>query len=226
MSEDALRSIRLLGRTIDDLEIARIENGNRIAAAQREGYDLPWMDVIQSGMSSVEHEAKLAIKRLWRRHPLAPWAKAIPGLGELLIARLIAEIGDPASRENPGKLLAYCGHGDPALSIREKGATQEDLFRRGNPYAKKAVWKIAKQFERTVGSEKSGARSPYRDLYDERKTQTEGRLHSRECRRCGPSGSPAQPGDPWSDAHRQADALRVIGKRFLIDLWVAARELD
>lgn len=35
----------------------------------------------------------------------------------------------------------------------------------------------------------------------------------------------AAPGSPWSDAHRHADALRIVGKRFLIDLWVASRAM-
>ena len=46
-----------------------------------------------------------------------------------------------------------------------------------------------------------------------------------ECKRCGPSGRPALPGSPWSDAHRHADALRVTGKEFLRLLWREAERL-
>lgn len=257
---DALTAIRLLGRTLDDLERLRIMHGNRVAAALRDGHDVPWIEVVNQQLEQVEHAAELELKRSWRKHPLAPWAKQIPGCGELLMARLIAEIGDPADRPNPGKLLAYCGHGDPARAGQvPKGATQEELFKRGNPAAKKATWKLAYQFMRTVGTieptvetettrsparpdadndhaiavaETNGPargrapRSPYRDIYDARKTATEGRLHAKTCVRCGPSGHPAPAGSPWSDAHRHADALRIVGKRFLIDLWVASRHSE
>ena len=64
-----------------------------------------------------------------------------------------------------------------------------------------------------------------RDVYDKRKAATEGRLHATACVRCGPSGKPAQPGSPWSDGHRHADALRIVSKVLLRDLWVAARDI-
>lgn len=223
-ARDALLvTIRHLGRTIDDLERLRIMNGNRVGAAQRDGFDLPWMAAVNVPLVAAEHAAELELKRAWRKHRLASWAKEVPGAGEVLMARLIAEIGDPAERPNPGKLLAYCGHGDPLRTGKvPKGATQEELFKRGNPHAKKAVWKLAYQFMRTVGTDRA-ARSPYRDVYDARKAETAGKLHERECVRCGPAGKPALPGSEWSDAHRHADALRIVGKRFLIDLWEADR---
>jgi hypothetical protein len=253
-ADPVLFTIRQLGRLLDDIERMRIMNSNRIGAGQRGGIDQPWMDTVAAQLDTLEHTVELELKRAWRKHPLAPWAKAIPGAGEVLMGRLIAEIGDPAERPNPAKLWAYCGHGDPARAGKiPKGATQEELFKRGSPHAKKAVWKLAYQFMRTVGSgaiprsesevapppQENGAkirtepsvltrrspRSPYRDIYDARKTATEGKLHDKPCVRCGPAGHPAQAGSPWSDAHRHADALRIVGKEFLKDLWVAAREV-
>lgn len=221
-SDGVLATIRFLGRLLDDLERVRIMNSNRIAAVEREGRILPSLPQIHDMLDTLEHHVELELKRTWRKHPLALWAKQIPGAGETLMARLIAEIGDPADRPNPAKLWAYCGHGDPARSGSiPKGATQEELFKRGNPNAKKATWKLAYQFMRTVGNERA-ARSPYRDIYEERKTATEGKTHDRPCARCGPSGHPAKAGSPWSDAHRHADALRIVGKTFLKDLWVEA----
>ena len=68
-------------------------------------------------------------------------------------------------------------------------------------------------------------RSPYRDLYDKRKNNTEGRTHVAPCPQCGPKGKPAQVGSPWSDGHRHADALRIVAKEILRDLWREARQL-
>jgi hypothetical protein len=65
--------------------------------------------------------------------------------------------------------------------------------------------------------------SPYRLLYERRKTNTAGRVHAAACVRCGPSGRPAQPGSPWNDGHRHADALRIVAKAVLKDLWRQAK---
>jgi hypothetical protein len=65
--------------------------------------------------------------------------------------------------------------------------------------------------------------SPYRLLYERRKAATAGRVHAAACVRCGPSGRPAQPGSPWNDGHRHADALRIVAKAVLKDLWRQAK---
>jgi hypothetical protein len=67
--------------------------------------------------------------------------------------------------------------------------------------------------------------SPYRALYEKRKANTEGRVHAVACVRCGPSGKPALIGSPWSDGHRHADALRIVSKAILRDLWRESKRL-
>lgn len=218
MTTDQINStIRTLGRLLDDLERVRIMNSNRIAAVEREyGSSLPSLDVIGQQVAAVEHQAELELKRAWRKHPLAPWAAEIKGCGEKLIARLIAEIGDPAERPNVAKLWAYCGHGDPARSQKRKGMTQDELFKQGSPIAKKRVYLLAAQFRRTPGSY-------YREVYDEARKRYADRVHTKPCVRCGPSGKPAPIGSEWSLGHQDAAALRYVGKEFLKDLWVASR---
>ena len=83
---------------------------------------------------------------------------------------------------------------------------------------------IAESCLKQVGSE-TRARSVYRDLYDKRKSNTEGRLHIVDCLRCGPSGHPAKAGSPWNDGHRHADALRIVSKELLKDLWRESKRL-
>lgn len=78
----------------------------------------------------------------------------------------------------------------------------------------------------TVGEHVDDCRcSPYRLLYEQRKAATEGRTHAVACVRCGPAGKPAHPGTPWSDGHRHADALRIVAKRILRDLWREAKRI-
>lgn len=213
-----LALIRALGRILDDLERERIMTTNRIGALEREhGEALPHLHYVVAPLLEAEHRAVLELKRAWRKHPLAPWAKSVPGCGEKIIARLIAEIGDPADRPNVAKLWAYCGHGDPARK-RARGMSQEELFRLGNPIAKKRAWLVGAQFVKTL-------RSPYRDVYVARRAATVDRVHATICARCGPAGHPATPGSPWSLAHQHADAIRFTTKDFLRDLWIEAVRL-
>lgn len=211
---DILLTIRTLGSLLDDLERVRVMNGNRIGAMEREyGEALPHLHVIQDQLAAVEHEAELELVRAWRKHPLAAWAKTRRGVGEKSIARLVAVIGDPADRPNVAKLWAYCGHGDPARAGGiPKGATQEELFKRGNPKAKKQTWLIATSL----------LKAGNRGVYDAAREKYAEAVHDKPCRRCGPAGKPAAVGSPLSDGHKHARALRATGKAFLKDLWIAA----
>jgi transposase len=214
---ELLDTIKTLGRLLDDIERVRIMNGNRIGALERTyGDSLPHLVVIGESLARVEAEAEKELVRAWRQHPLAPWAAEIQGAGEKLTARLIAEIGDPAERPNPAKLWAYCGMGEPLRNEIPRNATQEELFKRGNPKAKKRAYLLAVQFRRTPSS-------PYRALYEQARERYAERTHSRLCKRCGPSGHPAQIGSPWSLGHQDAAAIRLVAKAFLLDLWKAAR---
>ena len=236
---DDLTTIRVLAATLDDLERQRIQTVNRIGAAERAlGDALPHLHVVSDSLERIEHQTKLLLNRAWRRHYLAPWAAEQKGVGPQ-VARLIALTGAPSLRgvghwegEGPerrwivdsyeprtvSQLWAYCGHGDPSRR-KAAGMSQAELFALGNPDAKMRVHLIAATCMRAKGTNGT-TRSRYRDVYDARRELTAGRLHATECKRCGPSGHPAKEGSPWSDAHALADALRIVGKEFLKDLWI------
>lgn len=213
----ALDLIRTLGRLLDDLERLRIQNANRVGALERErGEALPHLHAISEPLAVAEHQAELELVRAWRKHPLAPWAKDILGVGEKTIARLISEVGDPGERPNVAKLWAYCGLGDPARK-RRKGMTQDEAFALGNPNAKKRCWILGEAFVKT----RSG---PYRTAYDVARVRYSDRVHATACVRCGPAGKPAAPGSPWSLKHQHEAAKRYAVKQFLKDLWIASRQ--
>lgn len=231
-------TLALAADVLDDLEAVRIANENRLrqltrdetdADGEERGFgldathpDVAKLEALVKMLADAEHQATLNLNRVMRRHPLGPWVKAQKGVGEKTAARLLAIIGDPYVNMQTGEvrtvsqLWAYAGHGDPARKLH-KGMTQADLFAMGNPTAKKRTWLIA--------SKCLMAQGPYSKVYYDRKAQTEGREHATECKRCGPSGKPAQPGSPWSDAHRHADALRITGKAILRDLWIEAKRI-
>lgn len=66
--------------------------------------------------------------------------------------------------------------------------------------------------------------SPYRKVYDEGRVKYAGAVHRSVCKRCGPSGSPAQIGSPLSAGHQHMRAMRLGSKAILLDLWLAAKE--
>ena len=68
------------------------------------------------------------------------------------------------------------------------------------------------------------ARSPYRAVYDARRAATAERVHDRPCPQCNGAGKTELIASPWRAGHQHADALRIVSKTVLRDLWVAARD--
>lgn len=232
--------LRFQAEILDDLERTRIANENRLrqltrseddADGERRGFgmtaenpEVARLGAIVSGLASLEKEAVKSLTAELKRHPLFPWIKAQHGIGDKTAARLLAAIGDPYwndTEDRPrlvSELWQYAGHGDPQRSRRVRG--QQTAY---SPDAKMRLFLIA---ESTMKLGK-GTDSPWRKSYDERKAATEGRIHGLPCPRCTAKGTSAITalGTPWKDAHRHADALRIVGKEILRGLWYEARRL-
>jgi hypothetical protein len=67
--------------------------------------------------------------------------------------------------------------------------------------------------------------SPYRVLYDAGRARYLDATHSDSCVRCGPKGSPAEPGSKLSLGHQSARALRLVKQAILDDLWLVGNGL-
>ena len=250
-TDRSLETIRTLGRLLDDIERVRIMNSNRIGALERaHGEALPHLLEIRSPLDQAEHLAELELVRAWRKHPLAPWAKEIRGVGEKSIARLIAEIGDPA--------IGTTGHWEKTTEAGEDDEDEktnrewviDDEFERtvsqlwaycglGDP-ARNRIPKGAVQSDLLkrgkprakkqlylIGTSliKSGIRSgeaisDWGQFYLDARVKYAERIHADACPPCH-----ATAGDPWKPGHQHMAALRLMEKEFLKGLWKEARRL-
>jgi len=203
-----------------------------------------------ANLEQLEHDCKKAMLDCYKRvvpAPIIAWQQSTPGIGEHLLARLLGHLGHPVIArphhwEGTGakrvlvadtpyertvsQLWQYCGHGDPTRRIKA-GMSAEELAAVGSPRLKMITHLLAEACMKAIGGETSNGvvrkRSPYRDVYDLRRIETIDRLHAAPCVRCGPKGKPAPEGSPWSLAHQNADALRIVGKELLRDLWRVAQ---
>jgi hypothetical protein len=239
--------------SLDDLERVRIAAENRLRQLTRteadsdgeeRGFGLtadnPQVRIQQSivdGLAAMEHGAELALKRRLRQHPLHWWIKGTVGVGEKHAARLLAAIGDPywnTLHDRPrtvSELWAYSGYkvipvDRPPVDAhtRSVGGEQSDgdpghLDRDALPGAagvavrrkkgQRANWSSVAKMRAYLIAESciKQARSPYRGLYEQRRAHT------------------AITRPDWTAGHSHNDALRVVAKRVLRDLWIAARDV-
>lgn len=216
--------------------------------------DVARLAALVDALVKAEHNAQLNLERMMRRHPLGPWVKATRGVGEKQAARLLAAIGDPywnTLHNRPrtvSELWAYAGYhvlrtGQGAADSQTRnagsGSTGGNLDQRsGEPQrasvgvaatrvrGQRANWSAtAKMRAHLVAVSIVKAGGPYREVYDAARAKYEDAVHHVECRRCGPSGEPAQPGSPLSAGHQHARALRAVAKAVLRDLWREAKRL-
>lgn len=231
--------LRAWAEHLDDLQRAAIATENRARG-------FPDPDLFDAHIKAVRgalHSCALALRRCYRRSvspDIRAWQEEHPGLGEHLVARLLGHLGHPVHAEpkhwegtgEARKLVAdapreravsalwqFCGHGDPARK-KAKGMTAEEAAGLGNPTLKMLVHLLAESCV-LVKTKHAGR---YGEVYDLRRIVTAARAHAAPCLRCGPSGKPAAAGSPWSKAHQHADAMRIVGKEILRDLWIAAKK--
>lgn len=239
--------------SLDDLERTRTAAENRLRELTRQavdpdgeerGYGLPAdhpaveeQQALLDYLGVLEHGAELTLKRRLRQHPLHGWVKATIGVGEKQAARLLAAIGDPywnTLHNRPrtvSELWAYAGYkvipadhtvadahvrgvggdqsdGDPGQGTRaaHPGITGVAVCRRKG---QRANWSTVAKMRAYLIAESciKQARSPYRAVYEQRRAHT------------------AVTRPDWTAGHSHNDALRVVAKEVLKDLWRAARDV-
>ena len=103
-------------------------------------------------LKSIESSALGTLKHTCKQAPwLVEFIETRLGVDYAGIGILLGEVGSPATRPNPGKLLAYCGHGDPERSRLTKDAVRRGVDKDGktvtilpfSPAAKTLIWVVA-----------------------------------------------------------------------------------
>jgi transposase len=74
---------------------------------------------------------------------LDTYITSIPGIGEVLGATIISEIGDINTFEAPNKLVAFAGIDASVHSSGTFVGTQNHMSKRGSPYLRRAIWLAA-----------------------------------------------------------------------------------
>lgn len=220
--------LALLADNLDDLERTWIANENRLRQLTRDEPDSDGIErgfgltednpvvaqlaaVVQS-LKALEHGATLALQRRLRDHPLGPWVKRTRGVGPKQGARLIAAIGDPywhdetsnedgtvrhqAGPRTVSELWAYCGY-RPGQRRRkgQKSNWSVDAKMRAHLVAEMCV-RLGKATD-----------TAYYQKYRGRRDHT----------------AIAHP--DWTDLHSHNDAVHVVAKEVLKDLWREARDV-
>jgi hypothetical protein len=216
---------------VDDLEKSRIATENRIRSLRQvKGLagspEEERLDSIAMGLAEAERKATNELRKAVKAHPLGEWIGEQPGVGEKQAGRLLGILGDPANRFDPetgeliprtvSQLWSYCGYGDASVQRLRKGRKANwngDLKMRAHLIAESCIKQVGKG-------------SPYRAVYDEARAKYADAVHGEDCKRCGPSGSPALAGSPLSDGHKHARALRAVAKIFLRELWAEGRRVQ
>jgi hypothetical protein len=150
-----------------------------------------------------EKTMEKALAKQLKTHPLHPWIKSQTGLGDKQMARLLGVIRDPYWNElyqrprTVSELWAYSGLHviDGQCAKRRKG--QQSNW---SAEAKSRIYLIA------VSCIKQ-SKSPYRAVYDDRRAHT------------------AITHPDWTDGHSHNDALRIMGKEILKQLWIQSRAI-
>lgn len=185
----------------------------------------------------MEHGAIKALEKAVKANPLGPWIEQQKGVGLKQVGRLLGEISDPYWHNGYFDTGAVDKDGSPIMKAYDRPRTVSELWsycgmgvvngeaprhmkgRQGNwnDAARMRLWNIAGACLKAQG--------PYAEIYYATREHYADAVHDRECRRCGPSGKPAQPGSPLSLGHQHARALRKVGKEVLKDLWREAKRI-
>jgi hypothetical protein len=230
--------LRAAARNYQDSHHQVTRIGNRLKALAKDGLTDPALHSQLEMASAGRMESGRTLAKIYQATApaaLVKFQRETPGIGEVLMAQLIGEIGDlrtyteawwapdPTGKEKRvletggevtvgvREIWAFCGHGDPTCK-RVKGGTQDDMLAAGSPAAKTIIHMMADFAVRLNGvPDKNGrprAKTPYYDLYIKAKTDIKA-AH-----------------DDWTPLHCDNHGKRIVAKAMLKDFWRVQHDSD
>jgi hypothetical protein len=170
---------------------------------------------------------ELSMKKAVRALPVYPWAKDVKGLGDIGLAVILGEAGDLSNYPKKGHLWKRLGlapiYGRACSTWRREGGLSAEEWKDDGPNGPKyAPARLAQIFAcvsapmskaQVRAKEKSTGKhgdplGPYGEIYVRRQFVTDD-THP-----------------DWKPMHKRMDALRVMTKYMLRDLWAAWRKAD
>jgi hypothetical protein len=229
----AARAARIIGAYMNGKE-QRAEDSNIAGVLMAE------FEIVRAGVApyaSARHEVELQMCRIARTLPAFLWAKSVRGLGELAFAVIVAEAGDLSrypDRDRPAKhgpaalwkRLGLAPYNGRAMSnwksergrMGDKALTSDEWSQLGySPQRRAEIYScVGDPLFRGQTAAKDGTRpaGPYRLVYDQR------REHTAITHPLAPMVNGKNPPEPsWTKKHQHDDAVRVMTKHLLSDLW-------
>lgn len=192
-----MSDLKLLVRLFYEAQDQRKAAANRVRAYEALHIPVPYAEKALDDAKEYEEHLAKHVKAMLKVNPFYnAWLKKVNGIGPLLAASLMAEVGSPQRFDTVTAFWNYCGQkvGEDGNAVRRTKGEKSNW----NPKLKMTAWKIAGQFVKGNGLGRA--------LYDYWKNYY--------IERDGP--------EPKWQPHRRA--MRRVGKDFLRCMFIAWRE--
>jgi len=177
-------------------------------------------DLARKPDDTARDDLEKQMERLARTLPAAPWVKGVCGAALGGVAMIIGVAGNLSNYANPGKLwkrlglAPYQGHAASTWMVedwRPRSLTKDEWTELGySPRRRSIAYQIGEPLFRAqwVGAAKTEdgngrPKGPYGEVYARRRAHT------------------AITHPDWTKMHAHKDAMRVMTKTYIRDLWVA-----
>lgn len=204
-------------KDLPEREVTRIKTeAARLVRAVRDGEaaDSPIVPDLKAMLEGIapaaaqRHRVELEMARIARRLPAYDHAKAVRGFGDLAFAVIVGEAGDLGNYATVSRLwrrlglAPYAGKAGIAWRIGG-GLSAADWTDYG--YVGRRRAEVYSCLDEPLFRQQTMVNGPYRAVYDARRART------------------AETHPDWPKWHSHGDALRVMSKQAIADLWSAWR---
>ena len=220
---EALDQLKALFDGYKQIQKLRMKVNNQILAQERgtdklDEIDKQYLDEVLKNIEEHE-EAKAKLIKSWvkanKTMPIISAMLSVKGVGEISIAACLTYL-DVTKADHPSSFWAYAGY---HRASHERYVKNSVTDKPGNMTLRCALYVLAGCFIKNPDC-------AYRQVYDRRKAKTEQSEKITQTRLTGKTGVHAVAWKDVKPSHRHGDAIRVMMKAFLADLWFVWRTIE